>query len=148
MKFEYLPQKVGLQHTFRYIEGVLFYSGINNLSSELFAVLKINESFKELITQGAVILENNEGKINEEPISTPEPVVTKTTVVDSKPNVVPIVFSAKVGDLTEAEAIAMVNKATTVDQLTELRNEENSTKQRKKVFDTITSKSKELEVKK
>jgi hypothetical protein len=89
MKFEYLPQVVGLQHPFRYINGVQMFKGLNNISPPQSKILNQSELFQDLIAKGAVIVETNKKKPAEAKTITPP------EVKEEKPSLTPVSAEAK-----------------------------------------------------
>ena len=149
MKFEYLPQKIDLQHSFRYINGVQIYKGKNEIDYDLAQSLTEDETFKNLITQGAIVLTQEKTEVlNGQPMV--ETTEVNTPVVPSPMESKPVVstIELKISELTEAEAINQINQSLTIDQLNSYKADETATKQRQRVFYAIAKKITELDTKK
>lgn len=150
MKFEYLPQKLNLQHPFRYINGVQIYKGINDLPYHLNKILQESVGFQELIEKGAVVYFKKEEVITDDKKEVVTP-IAPTFIDTSKPELLiknePVV-NGKISNLSQSEAIAIVNQASSINVLNQYKVEETGTKQRKAIYDAIDNKLKELETKK
>ena len=146
MQFSYLPNKIGLNHPFRYIDGVVVKAGLNDVSSTDYRILKANDTFSSLIEKEAIILneEKTTKKKNPKPEPQPEPVavVVEPEIVPTE-QVIPNQENSSTenfGKLVFNEAIALVNQTNDPEILKKYLEEENSVGMRVKVVKAINTK--------
>jgi len=152
MQLDYFPNKVGLKHPFRYINGVKIIGGRNNISDREFSLLKENDTFLQLIEETAIILIDEKAKTPKvvketfTPPSIPEPTPEPKNITTPEPAPIPTVVSPEeFTKLNYKDAIALVEFVTDKDTLLAYQVAEKGSGVRIKVLKAIELKLNSLE---
>lgn len=142
MIIEYSPEKINLKHPFRYINGVVIRSGVNQVNSQDYSLLENNDTFIQLLNDGAIVVSQEKSKkkanpkppVEVPPVEAHPEVATQTVDYDS------------LGKMPYRDAIALVEITDDKELLIKYQEEENSVGQRAKVLKAIEDKINQLGV--
>lgn len=140
-QFNYLPNRVGLNHPFRYINGIVVKAGLNDISSADYRILKENDTFIKLLEDEAIVLADDKKtkKRNPKPEPQPEPVaVEPETEIPNQEN--SSTEPQSFGKLSFKDAVALVEITNDSELLKQYLEEENSVGMRVKVIKAINNK--------
>lgn len=139
MKFEYRPSVLNLTHPFRYINGILIKGGHNDLNDTDYKQVANTETFQSLIDNQAIIFETKK---------TPKRKPTEAVVIATTPPVVEektiTTTTEEFGKIPYKEALAIIDKTTSIDTLLQYQASENANGVRVKVLKVIEGKLSQL----
>jgi hypothetical protein len=146
MKFQYNPLKVYSNHPFRYIDGIIVKSGLNEIPENDYAKLKKTLTFQELIRIEAITFPEETTPIRPiQIVETKEPAKEPEIVTEEESEIVTELPSpvTNFGDLPYKEALSLIREVNDKKILLDYQSQENSKGMRATVLKSLAVKLEE-----